>query len=65
VIRVDDDVLVRTPIDACPLSLAPVLHLRHLAAGSLARIYLTSLDCVWDTSLPVHPATGPNLRVVS
>jgi hypothetical protein len=65
VIRVDDDVLVRTPIDACPLSLAPVMHLRYLAAGSLARIYLTSLDCVWETSAPVHAVTGPALRVVS
>jgi transcriptional regulator with XRE-family HTH domain len=65
VIRIDDDVLVRSPIDGCPAALAPVLHLRYLPAGSMARLYLTSLDCVWETSIPVHPATGPNLRVVS
>jgi hypothetical protein len=65
VIRTDGDVIVRTAIDGCPVALAPVLHLRYLPAGSLARLYLTSLDCVWDTSLPVHPATGPNLRVVA
>jgi hypothetical protein len=65
VIRIDGDVLVRTPIDGCPISLAPVLHLRHLPAGSLARLYLTSLDCVWETSAPVHAGTGPALRVVS
>ncbi|MEU4662411.1 helix-turn-helix transcriptional regulator [Micromonospora chalcea] len=63
VVRLDDDVLVRTSIDGCPMALAPILHLRHLAAGPLARLYLTSLECVADASLPWAPVTG--LRAVA
>ncbi|MFD6679717.1 hypothetical protein [Micromonospora parva] len=63
VVRLDDDVLVRTSIDGCPMALAPILHLRHVSAGPLARLYLTSLDCVAEACLPLSAGTA--LRAVA
>jgi transcriptional regulator with XRE-family HTH domain len=53
ILRADDDLLVRTAIDACPTALAPVLHLRSLTGGPLSRLYLTSLDAITDTTTPI------------
>jgi transcriptional regulator with XRE-family HTH domain len=63
VVRLDDDVLVRTSIDGCPMALAPILHLRHVAAGPLARLYLTSVDCVSEACVPWTAGTA--LRAVA
>ncbi|MFD1080685.1 helix-turn-helix domain-containing protein [Micromonospora andamanensis] len=53
ILLVDDDLIVRTGIDGCPAALAPVVHLRALTNGPLSRVYLTSLDSVTETAIPV------------
>ncbi|MFI9644576.1 helix-turn-helix domain-containing protein [Micromonospora sp. NPDC051925] len=58
ILRVDDDLIVRTGIDGCPAAFAPVIHLRALANGPLSRLYLTSLDSITATAIPVLP-TAP------
>ncbi|MCN0178659.1 hypothetical protein [Salinispora arenicola] len=52
ILRVDDDLIVRTGIDGCPAAFAPVIHLRALPNGPLSRLYLTSLDTITETALP-------------
>lgn len=58
ILRVDDDLIVRTGIDGCPAAFAPVIHLRALANGPLSRLYLTSLDAITETATPVVATTG-------
>ncbi|SBT63768.1 hypothetical protein GA0070622_0733 [Micromonospora sediminicola] len=53
ILRVDDDLIVRTGIDGCPAAFAPVIHLRALPNGPLSRLYLTSLDTITETAIPV------------
>lgn len=44
----DDDMLVNTHAYGVPAHFAPVLHLRHLSAGTLFQTYARSFDRVWD-----------------
>ncbi|MER6592104.1 helix-turn-helix domain-containing protein [Micromonospora purpureochromogenes] len=53
ILRVDDDLIVRTGIDGCPAAFAPVIHLRALTNGPLSRVYLTSIDSITDTAIQV------------
>ncbi|MET8122741.1 helix-turn-helix domain-containing protein [Micromonospora sp. NPDC005291] len=61
ILRIDDDLIVRTGIDGCPAAFAPVIHLRALTDGPLSRSYLTSLDSITETAIPL--TTG--LRAVA
>lgn len=54
ILRIDSDLIVRTTLDGCPSALAPVLHLRSLTGGPLSSLYLTSLDTVTDSTIPVR-----------
>ncbi|WFE45615.1 helix-turn-helix transcriptional regulator [Verrucosispora sp. WMMD1129] len=63
ILRVDDDLIVRTGIDGCPTAFAPVMHLRALPNGPLSRLYLTSIDSVIETAVPVTPA--PAMQAVA
>lgn len=53
ILWVDDDLIVRTGIDGCPAAFAPIIHLRALPNGPLSRLYLTSLDTITETAIPV------------
>ncbi|MGA3541555.1 hypothetical protein ACK8GE_19915 [Micromonosporaceae bacterium DT194] len=53
ILRVDDDLIVRTGIDGYPAAFAPVIHLRALSGGPLSRLYLTSLDTITETAMPI------------
>jgi transcriptional regulator with XRE-family HTH domain len=51
--RFDDELLVNAHIWGVNAYLAPVLHLRRLAGGSLFDTYSDSFDAVWETSRPI------------
>ncbi|WP_326564246.1 hypothetical protein [Micromonospora peucetia] len=57
ILMVDNDLIIRTGIDGCPAAFAPVIHLRALTNGPLSRLYLTSLDSITETAIPVPSAT--------
>lgn len=50
--RADDQLLVNTHIYGAPAAQAPVWHLRRVAGGEIAGIYLESFDRVWDSAVP-------------
>jgi transcriptional regulator with XRE-family HTH domain len=51
--RADDQLLVNTHIHGMPATRAPLWHLRKVAGGELASMYLESFERVWDTAVPV------------
>lgn len=50
----DDQLLVNTHIFGLTAALAPVLHLRKVAGGSMVNNYLDSFDRVWDSATPLE-----------
>jgi len=52
--RADDQLLVNTHIQGLTASFAPVWHLRKLAGGELASLYIESFERVWETAKPVE-----------
>lgn len=50
--RADDQLLVNTHLYGMPASVAPVLHLRRVAGGSMVSNYLDSFERVWDSATP-------------
>lgn len=56
ILMVDNDLIIRTGIDGCPAAFAPVIHLRALTNGPLSRLYLTSLDSITETAIPIPSA---------
>ena len=52
--RADDQVLVNTHIQGVTATHAPVWHLRKLAGGELAALYIDSFDRVWETATPIE-----------
>jgi transcriptional regulator with XRE-family HTH domain len=52
--RADDQVLVNTHIYGFPASMAPVLHLRRVAGGTMVSSYLDSFERVWDGAAPLE-----------
>lgn len=51
--RSDETVLVNTHVFGFPAPAAPVWHLRKVAGGEIAGIYLDSFETVWDTAAPL------------
>jgi transcriptional regulator with XRE-family HTH domain len=49
----DDELLVNPHIYGTPASLAPVLHLRRVAGGSMVTTYLDSFERVWSRARPL------------
>lgn len=62
-LRCDHDILTRLAVDGCPAAFAPVLHLRQLPTGTLARVYLSSFDTLWQSATPAE--AGRSLRAVA
>lgn len=56
-LRIDNDIVVRMPLDGCPAAFAPFLHLRALTGGPLARVYLSSIDAIKELTLPTKAPT--------
>jgi hypothetical protein len=54
--RADDQVLVNTHVYGYPVPHAPVWHLRKVAGGELASIYLDSFEKVWESASPITEA---------
>jgi hypothetical protein len=54
--RFDDELLVNAHVWGVNAYMAPVLHLRRLAEGSLFGTYAGSFEAVWATSQPVSLA---------
>jgi len=52
--RADDQVLVNTHIQGLTAAYAPVWHLRKLAGGELAALYIDSFERVWETATPIE-----------
>jgi hypothetical protein len=52
--RADEQLMVNTHIYNFPAAQAPVLHLRHVAGGSMVSTYLESFDHVWDSARPLE-----------
>jgi transcriptional regulator with XRE-family HTH domain len=52
--RADDQVLVNTHIQGVTAAHAPVWHLRKLAGGELAGLYIDSFERVWESAMPVE-----------
>lgn len=52
--RVDEQLLVNTHIYGFPAAQAPVLHLRHVAGGSMVTNYLDSFERVWEHATPLE-----------
>jgi hypothetical protein len=52
--RGDDQLLVNTHVYGLPAAQAPVWHLRKVAGGEIAGIYLESFERVWDLAVPVQ-----------
>jgi transcriptional regulator with XRE-family HTH domain len=50
--RADDQVLVNTHIQGVSAAHAPVWHLRKLAGGELASLYIDSFERVWEGATP-------------
>jgi hypothetical protein len=53
--RFDDELLANAHVWGVNAYMAPVLHLRRLAEGSLFDTYAGSFEAVWATSRPVSP----------
>jgi transcriptional regulator with XRE-family HTH domain len=51
--RGDDHLLVNTHVYGLPAAQAPVWHLRRVAGGEIAGIYLESFERVWDSAMPI------------
>jgi len=51
--RADDQLLVNSHVYGLIASHAPVWHLRKVAGGEFASIYLESFERVWDTAVPL------------
>jgi len=51
--RFDDELLVNAHVWGGNAYMAPVLHLRRLAGGSLFDTYAGSFEAVWATSRPI------------
>lgn len=51
--RGDDQLLVSTHVYGLPAAQAPAWHLRRVAGGEIAGIYLESFERVWDSAMPV------------
>jgi hypothetical protein len=51
--RTDEELLVNAHVWGVNAYLAPVLHLRRLAGGSLFDTYTGSFEAVWATSRPI------------
>jgi transcriptional regulator with XRE-family HTH domain len=49
--RGDDQLLVNTHVQGLPAARAPLWHLRKIAGGQLAAVYLESFERVWETAL--------------
>jgi hypothetical protein len=58
--RADGQMLVNTHIYGKPAALAPVVHLRQIAGGTLVSTYLESFERVWSESRPVVCLTRPD-----
>lgn len=54
--RADDQVLVNTHVYGVSAPQAPVWHLRRVAGGELASIYLESFEKVWESAVPTPEA---------
>jgi hypothetical protein len=52
--RGDDQLLVNAHVYGLPAARAPVWHLRRVAGGEVAGIYLESFEQVWDQAVPVQ-----------
>jgi transcriptional regulator with XRE-family HTH domain len=51
--RADDQLLVNTHVQGMPAANAPLWHLRKIAGGQFAAVYLDSFDRVWEAAVPV------------
>ena len=51
--RADSELLVNAHVYGAPASLAPVMHLRQIAGGTLVGTYLESFARVWSESRPL------------
>jgi hypothetical protein len=51
--RADDELLVNTHVYGAPAAMAPVMHLRKVAGGSMVTTYLDSFERVWDQARPL------------
>ncbi len=51
--RGDDQLLVNTHVYGITAAQAPVWHMRKVAGGEIASIYLDSFERVWETAVPV------------
>ena len=51
--RADDQLLVNTHVQGIEAARAPLWHLRKIAGGELAAVYLESFERVWEAAVPV------------
>jgi transcriptional regulator with XRE-family HTH domain len=51
--RADDQLLVNTHVQGMPAARAPLWHLRKIAGGQFAAVYLDSFERVWETAVPI------------
>ena len=51
--RADDELLVNPHVYGEPASQAPVMHLRRVVGGSMAKTYLDSFERVWSAARPL------------
>jgi transcriptional regulator with XRE-family HTH domain len=51
--RGDDQLLVNTHVQGMPAARAPLWHLRKIAGGQFAAVYLDSFERVWETAVPI------------
>jgi transcriptional regulator with XRE-family HTH domain len=51
--RSDDQLLVNPHVYGAGASLAPVMHLRHVAGGGMVHTYLESFEKVWSRARPL------------
>ncbi|MET8008271.1 helix-turn-helix domain-containing protein [Nonomuraea glycinis] len=56
--RADDHLLVNTHAYGTPAANAPVIHLTHTDDQGPAATYITSFECVWDTTQPIHQGSA-------
>lgn len=52
--RADDQVMINTHVYGVTAPQAPVWHLRKVAGGEFARIYLDSFERVWESAVPMR-----------
>jgi hypothetical protein len=51
--RADDELLVNPHVHGAPAAMAPVMHLRKVAGGSMVTTYLDSFERVWSQARPL------------